>query len=876
MKKASIILLATLLLGCSTQKNTLLSRTYHNVTARYNYLFNAKESYNESNKKYSKDFPFAYNSQLPVFLFSDKQAPSKTSDGMDRAVLKSGMLIKYHSITVKPKNGKQETPSQRAFYNQREYCKYVDDAYLYIAKGNAYLHEYSKSRQAIDQILLNYPNTPSKIDAQIWQGAIAGAEGDLIQYVSSLNAASQLRGLSKQQQAFLNAAWADYYLKKNEPTKAIEHLEQAIINEGYKVDRNRYQYILGQLYQQNNQKQKAASIFHKVAKSTGSYEMAFNAQLEEAKSYTSGSTSELKSLLQKMARKERNSPYRDQIYYTIGKIYLQDKNEKEALDNFYKSLSYSPPISNQKGVTFATLADLAYDNKNFEQAQSYYDSATVNLDSSHPVFAMAQLRSQKLGRLVHNMREYQRLDSLLKMSEMSNADLNTLINKKIADLSRQQLKAQEEASTNRQYLMQQNNLSLSTSQAGNWYFYNQSTLAFGAAEFKMRWGQRKLEDNWRRKNKGTIEQQAEEAKEEKRKVEEGLSPLTKEFYLRDIPETAEQKKQMVEQKHAALIGASEAYLVDVKAPQEAIDNLAPLKTEKLSPINEMKAYSLLYQANLALSNLNEAQQYKNLVVSKYPQSEVAQSFASSTVASENQSTAASEKLKQCVSLLDAGKYSESLELANRELADSKNALAPQLALVRAMSIGGLQGRDAYRKELSTLISQYPNTEAAQTASTYIGLLDKQTLETLGGHQTNEQKTSKEDKTSSSVVTGYSSKDGAHAAIIIVPNSVNHNQLKFSLTSMNLEVAPNKELTITKKAYDSNNDIVVITPFENKKEALDYYYSLIQKQSTISALSADKFAIFAISTENLEMLLQDKTLEGYSDFFMSNYIQSTQK
>ena len=35
-------------------------------------------------------------------------------------------------------------------------------------------------------------------------------------------------------------------------------------------------------------------------------------------------------------------------------------------------------------------------------------------------------------------------------------------------------------------------------QEGKWYFYNQSALTFGRTEFRRRWGDRKLEDNWRR------------------------------------------------------------------------------------------------------------------------------------------------------------------------------------------------------------------------------------------------------------------------------------------------------------------------------------------------------------------------------------------
>ena len=39
---------------------------------------------------------------------------------------------------------------------------------------------------------------------------------------------------------------------------------------------------------------------------------------------------------------------------------------------------------------------------------------------------------------------------------------------------------------------------------GKWYFYNPATLSFGMSEFRKKWGKRKLEDDWRRKDKKTL------------------------------------------------------------------------------------------------------------------------------------------------------------------------------------------------------------------------------------------------------------------------------------------------------------------------------------------------------------------------------------
>ena len=38
----------------------------------------------------------------------------------------------------------------------------------------------------------------------------------------------------------------------------------------------------------------------------------------------------------------------------------------------------------------------------------------------------------------------------------------------------------------------------------SWYFYNQGTEQQGRTEFQKRWGSRKLEDDWRRRNKASF------------------------------------------------------------------------------------------------------------------------------------------------------------------------------------------------------------------------------------------------------------------------------------------------------------------------------------------------------------------------------------
>ena len=56
----------------------------------------------------------------------------------------------------------------------------------------------------------------------------------------------------------------------------------------------------------------------------------------------------------------------------------------------------------------------------------------------------------------------------------------------------------------------------------SWYFYNSMTKNQGKNEFQRRWGARKLEDDWRRRNKTTFSLTEEEGLEDETEGESGL------------------------------------------------------------------------------------------------------------------------------------------------------------------------------------------------------------------------------------------------------------------------------------------------------------------------------------------------------------------
>ena len=72
---------------CSTRKNTLVNRTYHNITGHYNAYFNGYESFKEGTIKIAQLQPDNYSRILTVFKYGDENYCKSIYPEMDRAIL---------------------------------------------------------------------------------------------------------------------------------------------------------------------------------------------------------------------------------------------------------------------------------------------------------------------------------------------------------------------------------------------------------------------------------------------------------------------------------------------------------------------------------------------------------------------------------------------------------------------------------------------------------------------------------------------------------------------------------------------------------------------------------------------------------------------
>ena len=129
-----------MLTSCSTKKNKWNRRVYHNMTSHYNVWWNGDQSVKEGEKTLTESVKDDYTGILPVFNYGTKENALALNSQMDRAIEKSSICIQRHSM----------------YFGGKEYVKWIDDAYLLMAKANFYKQEYIPARRTFDYVANSY------------------------------------------------------------------------------------------------------------------------------------------------------------------------------------------------------------------------------------------------------------------------------------------------------------------------------------------------------------------------------------------------------------------------------------------------------------------------------------------------------------------------------------------------------------------------------------------------------------------------------------------------------------------------------------------------------------------------------------------------
>jgi tetratricopeptide (TPR) repeat protein len=843
-------------------------------------FYNGRESLKQASKKIEAIEPQDFDDILPVFAFEYKQAAGTVSGETQRVLDKSAKAVQLHSITAKPKKKKNLSREEREFYNKKEFNRFIDDAQLLAGKANLYMHEYSQAFDKFEFILMEYPKESSTYEAMAWQAVIFAYNkeyGKAENILTSLNRKKDAQILRKIE-PLINAAYADLYIKQKKYAQAIPYLENALKGTRKKYTQIRYHYILGQLYGLTADNSKATYHFSKLLKKNPPYFTAFNAEMSMAHAYDpTVQKGKLRKTLEKALRNEMNKKYHDQIYYAFAKLEESEGNKPAMLEYYRKSVNANGTGTRQKGLSYLAMADHYMTLPDYIRAYTCYDSAAIMLGSDHSFFDEVSKKAAKYRKLALNMKIIVLEDSLLYLASLSDKELDNLIDRQLEQAEEKRRKAEEDKQKLEKLQSDINSVN------GQWYFYNPASLALGRTDFSMKWGDRKLEDNWRRKNKGVQIQRDYDDYDTQDDTEtfvENTDSISKKDAVKaNIPKTAEAKNASNEKIINAMFNVGEAYCDDLDMPEKAAEMFE--KLNERFPENNLlpESYVALYSLYSKSGNIDKAGYYRNLMLQKFPQHPKTLAATDPGYIDRMLAVEVSEEIdyNSALALYTANKTGEALRAAEIALKKYPSGrLVPQFSLLKALSSDYNGNIVDCKAALNDIITRFKGNQAAVYAKTLLNELEKDELETVatiktvGNDQTAPAASVEKKEKTADRQHEYSTADGKHAFVIIVNANVNTNRLRFNVIAFNAINYPERGYDDVKTVDFANYKMLIMSGIKDKKEAVSFYAKVIAADEIFNNIPQNEYVSFVILDENLKILRSSNSFSEYVEFFNSNY------
>ena len=875
----AILLTVTMLASCSTKKNKWNRRVWHNMTAHYNVWWNGNQSMKEGEQTLRNTAQDDYNQTLRVFNYGTKENAMALNQQMDRTIEKDAICIQKHSMR----------------FNNTEYVRWIDDAFIDMAKAHFYKQDYVPARRTFDYVTTQYRNSKDRHTALLWlaktyiqTGQFEKAEACLQSLIVSMDGEEKIPKYVYQN---IDLVYADYHIAMGNDNEAVRYLRSALLTSRDRYNKTRAMFILGQIYMNQNDRTRATEQFKNVIRKHPTYEMTFEAKINLARCNDSDTTTIMK-MLRKMLKDSKNVDFKDRIYYTMAGVALDKDNETDAVKYLRKSVATSTTNNNQKIRSSLDVADILFGNSEYVLSQAYFDTAVMSMDRSYPGYDSLLNMSVMLTDLVGNLVVYETQDSLLRLAEMDTIHLFAIIDKVIEDYQAEQKRLAEQREIEEQIALNGGNekpQGVVQPNDGNWYFYNTQTRTRGMNEFQRKWGNRLLEDYWFISNKQTMLVQEEltelsedelaalseeerEAYLRQRAIESDTTQYTeldRGFYLKQIPFSPEAKEQAHTQIKEALNNIGFIYYYELHDYPRSIEAYTKLSDNYPDNPNEVSAWYYLYKMHSLRKDTENSEKYKSLVLAKYPESNQAKIILDPDyfVKENNKGAEAEQLYAKTFEAYKNGQYQRVMmntRKAREQYADD-TLYMPRFEFLNAVSLGYVEVVDSMAYSLLRLIQKYPESSIKPYALDV--LLAANDMYSLGLNI--ESARPKVDTVQEKEYPYTFNTRDQYYVVVICNNKVRINPLKVRISDFNKNNFRMNQLTIKNMMLNKQDALITIGNFENLGKAKDYHTAMFLSDYIFGGINSENYQVIEVSIPNFPIFYEQKNVEEYLEFWNLN-------
>lgn len=907
--------------ACSTKKNTPASRNWQAFTTRYNVYFNGKTHFDEQLKAMESGYQDDYTRTMlihPAEARADEKRPQPTGD-FKRTIEKMQKSIQLHSIKKKPRK-KSSSAKEKAFRAREEFNPFLHNAWLTMGKAQYYNGDFSGAAATFLYTSKHFKWLPNVVtEARLWESLSYSAMDWTYEAENALHLVKEKDLENKYLKSLYSLAYGDFYVRSKQPELAVSFLSNAV-KDARGSQKNRLWFLIGQL-QANLGNRKQAYLAYKKAGSGASldYRAKFNARIKQSEVFEGSNIKGEVRSLKSMTRYARNKEFLDQIYYAIGNLYLSKNDTANALENYKIAVEKSTRNGIDKALASLALGNLYFIDGEYVKAQPCYAEAVPQLPESYPDYKLLKRRSDVLDELAVYAGNVELQDSLLELSKLSPEEQLKVAERLAKELIEKEKKEAEEAKRE-EYLAQQegqagqgikkdegstSNFMLNSDKS--WYFYNTMTKNQGKTEFQRRWGARKLEDDWRRRNKASFSTDEalvddmvaendslalpgdstlspEQQEEAKKRLEAENDPHQPEYYLKQIPKTSEEIQTANEVIQEGLYNLGlilKDKLEDYSASRREFDHLLQRYPDN---VYRLDVYYNMYLMAVRNNESDVAESWRQLILSDFADSPYGKAMKDpnyfDNLRKMNQVQEEMYRQAYQAYLNDNNETVHALtERMEQDFPLSK--ILPKFIFIDALSYLTEDNTEKFKEQLTALLDRYPETDMTDMAGGILKGLRAGKVPKAGESNSRGMIWNMRLSNDSTAVVADDGKpanferdpNAPQYLVIAFPrDSISANQMLYDVARFNFSSFVVRDFDLEPMSF-GNVGLVIVKGFGNVKQ-LEHYRSVMAEKGFELPAGARPIMI---SKNNFELLLREgRSFEEYFQFEQEASVEESEK
>ena len=447
IKQFKYILFFLIFISCKTNSDNI---KVNSVKINYNILYNGENYFKEALTILKDNYSSNYWDIIPLieemeYSRDENIIPTKNFEKAEEKAIKAIQKSKNNQIKI------------------------LDRAYLLLGKSRFYDQRYIASLQALGQVL------ERKDEAILWKVMIYLNLDQIDLALKIITDELKTRNKDQINIELLKASVQSEIINKNYK-KALVGLKKIYENTDDKIIKSRSSFISAQIYSKNNELDSTKVYYSKT----------LNSGIKKSSEIYLISKLRLMHInenidLAEFSKIRRSGLYPEKISlinFYEGLSTLKTDTLK-AVSLFNKALKYENIDHFLKLKIYKNLQKISYDQKNYLESSNYIDTLlNIENQSSKEFFKLNALKN-KLKSVTKLEEKNIEIDSILILSKLTEKEINDLKTKSNSDTQKKQIKVS-------------NNFNKNT-----FYYYNQLAIKKGIQDFKMKWGDIKLQDNWK-------------------------------------------------------------------------------------------------------------------------------------------------------------------------------------------------------------------------------------------------------------------------------------------------------------------------------------------------------------------------------------------